>query len=447
MSYLPRMSKTYKEPQERTYDDTATEITFNSKPIASALPDDKAFNPQTVLKQYNYLPHPPPYLPGPSLIAEAEQNSMYLESRRQRSKEENVLRTNKQSGELSLEIIRTDVDLKSLKVESGVGTPTSSRKSSKSGKTTGKKVPLKANKSKEHEKLSVTPSDWTSTGIEPEVRNSKVVQESSASTEVFSKTHESTVKVSDSMEVKRNVKSSSKSIPVKSPASEAAPGSSSGWASEGVQCTPSSNVERLFIMPPSIHYLIKTLSFLVKELDKNDAEQCENPPKEMRKLLMQINEAINALINHKTSPNYALQVSLSDSIRLQKIYNDLENYINQVYGQSGKLGSLSEEKKNIYCRLIQKECELQILNEKLRDSDIQHPTIRVSDQMTRPPEVVLQNKNLENEQLQAEIEFNLQEMKQFQQNLAEKNWEIEKYKEEIAELKKKLIKFKSRIKK
>ncbi|KAL0276635.1 UNVERIFIED_CONTAM: hypothetical protein PYX00_004166 [Menopon gallinae] len=403
------MSKTYKEPEEKTYEEAANEITFNSKPIASALPDDKAFNPQTVLKQYNYFPHPPPHLPGPSVLAEAEQNEMYLEFKRQRSKDESALKKNKESESLSFESLGADAELQSPSLDSEDDMPASSRKLMKPSKTFGKKSSIKVNKPKEREKLPMRRI------TAPEERAVKVMKDSLVSTDVLPEKSGSTTKLPLLPEMKGTIKPVTK--PIVPPFSEALPGSSTkGRASEGVQCTASSAVDKLFIMPPSIHYLIRTLSFLVKELDKSDSEPCQNAPKEVRKLLMQINEAIGALLNHKLDHKFTLQASLSDSKRLQKIYNDLEQYINHVYGKSGKLGTMAEEKKKIYCRLFQKECELQVLNEKLREGSIQHPAIRMSDQMAKPPEVVLQNKDLENEQLQAEIEFNSQEMLKYQES-------------------------------
>ena len=199
----------------------------------------------------------------------------------------------------------------------------------------------------------------------------------------------------------------------------------------GVQCISDEvDVLKIIFIPIIVHSLIQALNLLIHEL-KDESPKYSDTIERLENLLQ-------SLSNYKVEDEFSFEVTYSDAKSLDEIHKDVAKYLEEAYGADGKFSKRMEVKKNLFRNLFEKDYELQLLTEKIQA--IKSEDVDLNEYSFDNPEVELQNKILENEQLRAKIEFNYMEFKRFHKSLAENDWEIKKSQDEINALRKYLAK-------
>lgn len=437
MSYLPRMSKTYKEPQLPAQDLIESALVPGQIQPASSLVSEKTSNPQSILKQYKYIPHPPPTLPGPSVADEANEIEIFREASRIRRES---IKRQSESETLVIDSPTSESSkasaIEEKAEEEGQSKTVKSKKNIKGSKTSVKKKGLKVSEQKKKDNLSVhmcllQPDFMKSLRNEkPTLNSNKWSQESLSKTDVkwenvgVNQKNIGSTKNSNTQTKDRNEKKEGKNIITND---------------RSVQCTIFGNVEKTYVIPPAINVLLNTLSFLLYELSKEEIinNNSSDATPEGKRLMIQAQTILGELCTYPTEKVFNFEVTYSDSKRIEKIMDELQRYTKSVYGGGDKKFDKTESLKNLFIQAKVKELELGILNDKLEEKDnLQIKDIEIRQNDLKNPEITIQNKRLECEQLLAEVEFSKIELKKFQKTLAEADWDIKVEQEKINKFKK-----------
>lgn len=421
MSYLPNMSKTYKEPQKLPPFEEDKSITFNNLPPASSLLNDRTNNPQTILKHYHYYAHAPPVLPGPSLLTEALQDERMLRSKKQKSSEK-VPVTEENPEPVAEDIPPDNTILLNTPDESLERVDSlSSKKSSKSSRssTHRKKTSRKSSDTRKKEEIAPeTTKGDTSRPVTSQISQPRSRHSPEDTSKSVKKLEQDFEEIFHSMPPRKEEPESN-------------------FQNRAIQCNLCVDSDKLHVMPSVINSLLRTMSFLLQEL--NQETKTKNDSREMKKLILQIEMTLAGLCKQDVKQDLVFETYVTDAKRMQDISKDVQKYIKKTYGIAGEFSDKFEDKKRLESELFEKDYELSVLKEKIEDSEILGISAdSIDSDEYSSPEITIQNNILENEQLRAEIEFSNREMKKHRQMLAEEDWEIKTLQNNITELKRKL---------
>lgn len=421
MSYLPHESKTYKEPEEPILEEPP-EITFQNLPPASSLSQDNSSSPEIILKHYSYHPHPPPVLPGPSVHEDVAMAERLAETRRRRSKEMEESKTTMGEEESS-----TTQKIISVDFIPEVTPSTVLAKPEKEESTTSRKP--KTSRSNQAVKKKSSSKNLTEKKKKPP--DEFAVNYCFVADKNFnSKSEEELVKRSSS----KLIKNKSKKIlfkPKRVIGSETIYEDQIVVCDKSVQCIPEEEgALKITIIPSIVYSLIQALALLIHELKEESPSDADT--------IQQLEKFISSLSYYKVEDDFSFDATFSDARRLDEIYKDVSKYLEEAYGTGGKLSKRMEVKKQLFVNLFEKNYELELLSEKIKN--VKCNEVDLNEYSFDNPEVELQNKILENEQLRAKIEFNYMEFRRYHKAFAENDWEITKSRDEINALKKYLTK-------
>ncbi|KAK6633082.1 hypothetical protein RUM43_012825 [Polyplax serrata] len=424
MSYLPRMSKTYKEPQAMQILDEVEEIkaSIGIQP-ASSLANDKTYNPQIALKHYKYHPHPLPVLPGPSVMDEINENELHREASKLKRSQSKISELSKVESTISNEPDQQVVDSSLAPLadtkependqleEEHLKRPSSKRNSvTKTSKVSiSRKKSSRFNIDKKREAASkqtvnicLVQTDVPDSLIAPQ-KDQQLKNSNQPETSSF-KGETTVAHCSNPFRFGRQL-------------------GSKDSVHRSVQCTIYGSSDKTYVIPQNINVLLKTLALLLHEVNKDD--QMSSVSQEGKRIMTQVQLILADLCNQTADRDFGFDVTYSDSKRVEKLLNDLEKYITGIYGPKSQFTSRDESLKKVYLQLKMKELELGIIQDQIMERDSLRLTeIDLKGSDMKNPEVTLQNKRLESEQLLAEIEFSGIELKKYQKALAEADWDI-----------------------
>lgn len=499
MSYLPRMSKTYKEPQALESEEIEEGPSLSNLQPASSSVSDKTFNPQIALKHYKYYPHPLPVLPGPSLTDEAIENEIFQEQskfKRSASKigELSIRESNKTLQNSTIEF--SEVSFREIKASDSSVKPTQSKvqnfsKSNKSLTSRNKSSKAIVGKHKDVFKHNVhvclVEDDITETYLAAQTAK----QEQSSNDDEENDQNDgdddddadddttdddndndnyddddaddddngdmSDDDFSEPLAVKdcENLKSEKDALTIESPTSSKdservlknisertltdnkkfSSTKTTETVHRSVQCAIFASSDRTFVIPSTINILLKSLAFLLHEINKDDELSCMSP--EGKRLMTQIQLILGDFCNQDVVKDFHFQVNYSDSKRVEKLLEDLRKFVKTVYGEKNELIDKPEALKKIFVELKLKELALEVLRDKIHEkNNLKLTEVEIKESYLKNPELTLQNKRLESDQLLAQAEFSRIELVKYQKALAEADWEIKVKHDQLSSIKK-----------
>ena len=443
------MSTTYKEPQAFEPEESAMNLMFGSLKPASSLPNEKAHNPQTALKHYKYYPHPLPVLPGPSVADEANELELYREaikSRRSTDQNESDLKKNETVNENQRAQSSKSSNDEVLSAENDAEEP--------------KPQPDKTSESVKGSKISIKKKKFSKLDVEKKKESSKnlinyIFVENNAnklfstssqfdkSKKTFNKsphgehtTHESDSKKERLFSFAKNLNATT-NIPYSHAQKTIREFKIKNVEkiSQSVQCSMHTKKEKIYVVPIIVSNFLKILTFLLQEINKD--KSMSKTSVSAKKILNDALSILGDMCNQNPTKSLSFDVTYSDSKRTEKALEDLQRYIKNIYGDKKDFMDKAGGLKKIFIELKQKELELALLNDQVQnENNIFSTTITVNESDFKNPEVALQNKKLESQQLLAKVEFSKRELKKQQKTLAELDWEIKCNQDQVNALKK-----------
>lgn len=435
MSYLPHESKTYKEPEEPEIPEPR-ELTFQNLPPASSLVNENASSPEMILKHYSYTPHPPPLLPGPSVFEDVQMTERLAASRKKRSEEAQSKLALGAESSITQKFVSIDTlpEPSSSTItprELDKGESSTSRKSKGSKSTVGKKKTSKKGDGKKKDPPD-KPDEFSINFCMISDDATRFLSESKK----FTKSRENSICKNSSKlsKTSSDLKLKSRKVATKK-SRHGTPLISEDYIEvmdQSIQCEPAEEgILKITIIPTIINSLFQAVTLLIEELKEESPAEAD--------IITNLENLALSLTNYKVEDDFCFEVSYADAKKLEDIFKDVFKYIDEAYvSDQGKCAKRKAVKKKLFGTLFERDYELELLTEKIKS--IRNEEDDFIDYSCEKPELELQNKILENEQLRAKIEFNYMEFKRFHKALAENDWEIKCYQEEVHALKKLLAK-------